>query len=159
MISSNNLLVNKSNPFLGTIIIPGDKSISHRSVILGSLADGKLTVSNFLNSEDCLCTVSAMQQLGAQIDIDNTSLSINGMGLTQLKAPKNVIDAGNSGTLIRLLSGVLATQNFDSIITGDSSLKKRPMRRFNLSTRYFLLVIYWFQIGITLNIKRCHVIL
>ena len=129
MTSSNNLLVNKSNPFLGTIIIPGDKSISHRSVILGSLTDGQLTVSNFLNSEDCLCTVSAMQQLGAQIDIDNTSLSINGMGLTQLKAPKNVIDAGNSGTLIRLLTGLLATQNFDSIITGDSSLKKRPMRR------------------------------
>ncbi len=88
MSSSNNLLVNKSNPFIGTILIPGDKSISHRSVILGSLANGHLSVKNFLNSEDCLCTVSAMQQLGAKIIVDNTSLTIAGLGLTQLSEPK-----------------------------------------------------------------------
>jgi 3-phosphoshikimate 1-carboxyvinyltransferase len=129
MSSSNNLLVNKSNPFIGTILIPGDKSISHRSVILGSLANGQLSVKNFLNSEDCLCTVSAMQQLGAKIVIDNTSLSIDGLGLTQLKEPTNTIDAGNSGTLMRLLTGVLAIQNFNSKITGDSSLNSRPMKR------------------------------
>ena len=129
MSSSNNLLVNKSNPFIGTILIPGDKSISHRSVILGALANGKLTVKNFLNSDDCLCTVSAMQQLGAKIVVDNTSLTIDGLGLTQLKKPKHMIDAGNSGTLMRLLTGVLAIQNFNSAITGDSSLKKRPMKR------------------------------
>jgi 3-phosphoshikimate 1-carboxyvinyltransferase len=129
MNSSNNLLVNKSNPFIGTIIIPGDKSISHRSVILGSLSNGQVSVKNFLNSEDCLCTVSAMRQLGAKIVIDNTSLTIDGLGLTGLKNPANVIDAGNSGTLIRLLTGVLAIQNFNSEITGDSSLKERPMKR------------------------------
>ncbi len=129
MSSSNNLLVNKSNPFIGTILIPGDKSISHRSVILGSLANGHLSVKNFLNSEDCLCTVSAMQQLGAKIIVDNTSLTIAGLGLTQLSEPKNTIDAGNSGTLIRLLTGVLANQKFTSTITGDSSLRTRPMKR------------------------------
>ena len=126
---TTNLLVNKSNPFYGTIFIPGDKSISHRSVILGSLANGRLTVKNFLNSEDCLNTVAAMKQLGASIDIDNTTLSINGIGLNQLNQPDGIIDAGNSGTLIRLLAGILAAQNFDSTITGDSSLKQRPMKR------------------------------
>jgi 3-phosphoshikimate 1-carboxyvinyltransferase len=126
---SNNLLVNKSNPFIGTIVIPGDKSISHRSVILGALTNGQLSVKNFLNSEDCLCTVSAMQQLGAKIIVDNTSLTIDGLGLTQLTEPINTIDAGNSGTLIRLLTGVLANQNFTSTITGDSSLRTRPMKR------------------------------
>ena len=129
MTSSNNLLVNKSNPFIGTIFIPGDKSISHRSVILGSLTNGKLTVKNFLNSEDCLCTVTAMQQLGVNIEIDDTTLNIDGIGLSRLKEPTDIIDAGNSGTLMRLLTGVLAIQNFDSTITGDSSLKRRPMKR------------------------------
>jgi 3-phosphoshikimate 1-carboxyvinyltransferase len=129
MSSSNNLLVNKSNPFIGTISIPGDKSISHRSVILGSLTNGQLIVKNFLNSEDCLHTVSAMQQLGAKIVVDDTSLCIDGLGLTQLKEPKSIIDAGNSGTLMRLLTGILAIQNFNSKITGDSSLIRRPMKR------------------------------
>jgi len=129
MSSSNNLLVNKSNPFIGNILIPGDKSISHRSVILGSLADGQLLVKNFLNSEDCLCTVSAMQKLGVKIAVDNTSLCIDGLGLNQLKKPTDTIDAGNSGTLMRLLTGLLAIQNFDSVITGDSSLVRRPMKR------------------------------
>jgi 3-phosphoshikimate 1-carboxyvinyltransferase len=129
MSSSNNLLVNKSNPFVGTIHIPGDKSISHRSVILGSLSNGHLSVKNFLNSDDCLCTVSAMQQLGAKIVVDKSSLSIEGLGLTRLKEPTNIIDAGNSGTLMRLLTGVLAIQNYNTEITGDSSLRRRPMKR------------------------------
>ena len=129
MTTSNHLIVNKSNPLIGKIKIPGDKSISHRSIILGSLSEGQLTISNFLNSSDCIATIHAMRQLGVDISIDNNSVFIEGKGLDGLNKPKNVIDAGNSGTLIRLLSGILAAQEFKSVITGDESLKTRPMAR------------------------------
>ncbi len=129
MTSPNHLIVNKSNPLIGTIPIPGDKSISHRSIILGSLSVGKLKISNFLTSTDCIATVNAMRQLGADITIDDNQVIIKGHGLGGLKQPSDIIDAGNSGTLIRLLSGVLAAQDFNSSLTGDESLKKRPMAR------------------------------
>ncbi len=129
MTSPNHLIVNKSNPLFGTIPIPGDKSISHRSIILGSLSVGQLKISNFLTSTDCIATVNAMKQLGADITMDDNQVYINGNGLFGLKEPSDVIDAGNSGTLIRLLSGILAVQDFNSSITGDESLKKRPMAR------------------------------
>ena len=129
MSSSNNLIVNKSKPFLGRVIIPGDKSISHRSIILGSLAKGKLTITNFLKSDDCLQTISAMRSLGAKIINFNEQIIIEGMGLNNIKKPNKIIDAGNSGTLIRLLTGILSVQNFSSTITGDDSLNSRPMRR------------------------------
>ena len=129
MSSSNNLIVNKSKPFLGKVIIPGDKSISHRSIILGSLAKGKLTITNFLKSDDCLQTISAMRSLGAKIINFNEQIIIEGMGLNNIKKPNKIIDAGNSGTLIRLLTGILSVQNFSSTITGDDSLNSRPMRR------------------------------
>jgi len=129
MTSPNHLIVNKSNPLIGKIPIPGDKSISHRSIILGSLSEGQLKISNFLTSTDCIATVNAMRQLGADIAMDDNQVLIKGNGLYGLKAPSNIIDAGNSGTLIRLLSGILAVQDFNSSITGDESLKKRPMAR------------------------------
>jgi 3-phosphoshikimate 1-carboxyvinyltransferase len=129
MSSSNNLIINKSNPFLGKIIIPGDKSISHRSIILGSIAKGKLSITNFLKSDDCLQTISAMKSLGAKITDSNEQIMIEGIGLDKIKQPDDVIDAGNSGTLIRLLTGILSVQNFSSTITGDESLNSRPMRR------------------------------
>ena len=125
----NNLIVNKSDALYGKIIIPGDKSISHRSIILGCITEGNLTIKNFLHSDDCLKTISAMKQLGANISVDKEIISISGKGLHGLTKPKNIIDAGNSGTLIRLLTGILATQKFTSSLTGDSSLRSRPMER------------------------------
>ena len=97
MSSSNNLIVNKSKPFLGKIIIPGDKSISHRSIIIGSLAEGKLSITNFLRSDDCLHTISAMRSLGAKITDLKEQIIIEGIGLNNLTKPKNIIYAGNSG--------------------------------------------------------------
>ena len=129
MSSSNNLIVNNSKSFLGKLVIPGDKSISHRSIILGSIAKGKLIINNFLKSDDCLHTISAMRNLGAKITEHKEQIMIEGIGLDNIKKPKNIIDAGNSGTLIRLLSGILSTQNFTSRITGDESLILRPMKR------------------------------
>ncbi len=129
MSSSKNLIINKSKPLIGNLKIPGDKSISHRSIILGALSNGELTVSNFLTSDDCNATVNAMRELGADISINDNQVQIKGNGLFSLKKPKQIIDAGNSGTLIRLLTGVLAVQDFDSMITGDDSIKKRPMGR------------------------------
>ncbi len=129
MSSPNNLIINRSKPLIGNLKIPGDKSISHRSIILGALSDGELTISNFLTSDDCNATIKAMRELGADISINDNQVHIKGKGLFSLKKPKQIIDAGNSGTLIRLLTGVLAVQDFDSVITGDDSLKKRPMGR------------------------------
>ena len=129
MSSSNNLIVNKSKPFLGKVIIPGDKSISHRSIILGSLVKGKLAITNFLKSDDCLHTIAAMRSLGAKITNLNEQIMIEGIGLNNIKKPNKTIDAGNSGTLIRLLTGILSVQNFSSTITGDESLNSRPMGR------------------------------
>ena len=129
MSSSNNIIVNNSRPFLGKLMIPGDKSISHRSIILGSIATGKLVITNFLKSDDCLHTISAMRNLGAKITDHKEQIMIEGIGLDNIKEPKKIIDAGNSGTLIRLLTGILSAQNFTSSITGDESLSSRPMKR------------------------------
>jgi 3-phosphoshikimate 1-carboxyvinyltransferase len=111
------------------VIIPGDKSISHRSIILGSMVKGKIIITNFLKSDDCLQTISAMKSLGAKITAFNEQIMIEGMGLNNIKKPNKIIKAGNSGTLIRLLTGILSVQNFSSTITGDESLNTRPMRR------------------------------
>ena len=129
MTLSNNLVVNKSGPLLGNIKIPGDKSISHRSIILGSLAEGEMIITNFLESDDCQCTINAMKNLGAEISFYDKKVFIRGNGLFNLKAPQSEIDAGNSGTLMRLLTGLLSVQNFKSSITGDESLLSRPMER------------------------------
>jgi 3-phosphoshikimate 1-carboxyvinyltransferase len=109
--------------------VPGDKSISHRSVILASMSNGTCVIRGFLPSEDCLCTVAAMRALGIQIEnADETTLIVHGKRRT-FTAPKHPIDCGNSGTTMRLLAGLLAGQPFRSRLTGDPSLSKRPMRR------------------------------
>lgn len=113
----------------GDITIPGDKSISHRSVMLGSIAEGITEVTGFLQGEDCHATVEAFKSMGVQIKESHSTLTIQGVGLHGLKAPNKIIDLGNSGTSMRLLSGILAGQKFDSQLTGDASLCKRPMMR------------------------------
>lgn len=114
----------------GTIIIPGDKSISHRSVMLSSLAETPVQVNNFLFSEDCLSTIACMKELGATIEFTGEQqVTIQGRGFYGLTEPNDVLNAGNSGTTLRLLSGILAAQPFFSVITGDSSLRRRPMGR------------------------------
>jgi 3-phosphoshikimate 1-carboxyvinyltransferase len=114
----------------GEIAIPGDKSISHRSVIFSSIAEGRSVVSNFLPGEDNFRTVGAFRKMGVRIEEkENGTLEIHGLGLNGLKEPDDVIDCGNSGTTIRLLSGLLAAQSFFSVLTGDQYLRKRPMKR------------------------------
>tara|TARA_B100001142_G_C14320255_1_gene650122 strand:- start:684 stop:1988 length:1305 start_codon:yes stop_codon:yes gene_type:complete len=129
MTNSSSLIINQPNNLTGEIFIPGDKSITHRAIMLGSLSNGRLDIKNSLLSEDCKRTIDAFIKLGVDITIDDTTISIYGKGLNALKPPCSIIDAGNSGTLARLISGVLAVQNFDSSISGDSSLVKRPMKR------------------------------
>lgn len=110
--------------------MPGDKSIAHRAVILGGISRGQGLISNFPASADCLSTVACLASLGVRIDrIDGTTLRIHGGGLRGLKPPLGPLDAGNSGTTLRLLSGLLAGQTFSVTVTGDDSLRRRPMRR------------------------------
>jgi len=114
----------------GTARVPGDKSISHRSIMLGAIADGTTTVDGFLEGEDALSTLKAFQAMGVQIDgPENGRVVIHGVGRDGLKAPAGDLYVGNSGTSMRLLAGLLAGQNFDVTMTGDVSLSKRPMER------------------------------
>lgn len=113
----------------GTIEVPGDKSISHRAAILASINYGETEISNYLLSEDCIATLKCFQSMGVDIQIDKTNVLVNGMGSNSLKKPNEILDVGNSGTGIRLLTGLLAGQNFSSKITGDFSIRNRPMDR------------------------------
>jgi len=114
----------------GEARVPGDKSISHRSIMLGALADGETRVSGFLEGEDALATVAAFRAMGVSIEgPDEGRVTIQGAGIQGLRAPAEPLDMGNSGTSMRLLSGILAGQPFDSVLTGDASLQGRPMGR------------------------------
>ncbi len=114
----------------GRIRVPGDKSVSHRSIMLGSLAKGTTHVTGFLEGDDSLATLRAFQDMGVKIDGPNKgNVTIQGVGLRGLKKPNNPLDMGNSGTAMRLMSGILAGQNFDCELIGDASLSKRPMKR------------------------------
>ena len=113
----------------GEISVPGDKSISHRSIMLGSIAKGITTVTGFLRGEDNMATLNAFRAMGVQIEDDGTTLKIHGRGLHGLSEPEDMLDCGNSGTSIRLLTGLLSGQSFFSVLTGDKYLRKRPMRR------------------------------
>ncbi len=124
------LVLEKANKLKGNIFVPGDKSISHRSLILGSIAQGEMRIYNFLNSLDCLSTLECMRALGVEVKRDsNDSLTIKGKGLYGLQESKVILDVGNSGTTMRLLTGLLSGQNFYSVLNGDNSIKKRPMKR------------------------------
>lgn len=113
----------------GEVTIPGDKSISHRAVMFGSLAEGTTEVTNFLQGADCLSTIDAFRKMGVEIENTPEKILIHGKGLHGLTAPSCVLDMGNSGTTTRLISGILAGQTFESTLTGDASIQKRPMRR------------------------------
>ena len=113
----------------GEITVPGDKSISHRAIMLGSIAHGITKIDNFLMGEDCLSTIECFRKMGVEIDVNSDNVIVSGVGLNGLKEPSGILDAGNSGTTTRLISGILAGQRFKSTITGDDSLKTRPMKR------------------------------
>jgi len=113
----------------GTLTIPGDKSVSHRSVMFGAIATGKTTVDGFLLGEDCLSTIDCFRKLGVKIDVEGTSVSIDSPGIDGWQEPTEILYTGNSGTTTRLMLGILAGSNVHSVMTGDASIGKRPMRR------------------------------
>lgn len=128
-------LERSTKPLTGHIYVPGDKSISHRSVMFGAIADGTTEITGFLQGADCLSTIDCFKQMGVIIEHSQRPLNgvptitVHGKGLHGLKAPSSTLYAGNSGTTTRLISGILAAQPFDSMITGDSSIERRPMNR------------------------------
>lgn len=122
--------IEKKSSLKGDFTIPGDKSISHRAVMLGAISEGDTVIHHFLEAEDCINTIKCFQKLGISIEeTDDKSIIVHGQGLYGLNVPKNALDVGNSGTTIRLLSGILAAQNFESEISGDNSIVRRPMAR------------------------------
>lgn len=125
----------KATHLRGTIAVPADKSISHRSIMFGALAEGTTTVRNFLRGEDCYSTLHAFQSLGVPIHDDGQTITIEGQGFNGLKPAQDPIDIGNSGTTIRLMMGILAGQPFTTTLFGDNSLNKRPMNRVMLPLR------------------------
>lgn len=123
-------LLNKAESGLsGTIVVPGDKSISHRAVMFGAMANGTTNVSGFLPGDDCLSTIACFRQMGVAIKQEGDKVTVEGKGLDGLKEPNGVLDVGNSGTTIRLLLGVLSGRPFHSVVVGDDSIGKRPMAR------------------------------
>ncbi|MGH8285153.1 MAG: 3-phosphoshikimate 1-carboxyvinyltransferase [Steroidobacteraceae bacterium] len=113
----------------GELAVPGDKSISHRALMLGGIADGPTMITGFLASEDCLATLAALQQLGVRIERDGANVTVHGVGTDGLRAPRAPLHMGNAGTAMRLSMGLLAAQRFDSTLIGDESLTRRPMER------------------------------
>lgn len=113
----------------GRLRVPGDKSISHRAVMFGSISKGITRITGFLNGADCISTISIFKKMGIDIEMNGTSVIVKGNGLHGLKRPDSILDCGNSGTTTRLVSGILSAQNFTSILTGDKSIQKRPMNR------------------------------
>lgn len=117
------------NSFKGEVTVPGDKSISHRSIMLGSLAKGDTEVYGFLQGADCLSSIDCFRKMGVEIENKGDIVVIHGRGLRGLQAPTDTLDVGNSGTTTRLMSGILAAQQFASRVNGDASIQKRPMKR------------------------------
>lgn len=124
-----NMNITKSAGLRGELAIPGDKSISHRAIMFGALADGTTEITNFLQGADCLSTISCFQAMGVKIENHADKAFIHGVGLHGLKAPEKMLDVGNSGTTTRLISGILSGQRFTSTLNGDASIQKRPMKR------------------------------
>ena len=122
-------VTSKCGPLKGSIKVPGDKSISHRSIMLGSIATGVTKVSGFLEGEDSLATLNSFKEMGVEIERKGSNITINGVGMHGLREPAKPLNLGNSGTSIRLMSGLLSAQSFNSVLCGDESLSKRPMAR------------------------------
>lgn len=123
------MIFTKVNSLKGEVTIPGDKSISHRAVMFGSLAKGTTEVTNFLQGADCLSTISCFRKLGIEIENTSQRILIHGKGLHGLTEPSDILDTGNSGTTTRLISGILAGQHFTTVLNGDASIQTRPMKR------------------------------
>jgi 5-enolpyruvylshikimate-3-phosphate synthase len=121
--------IQKGNGLKGEISVPGDKSISHRAIMLASLANGNSEISGFLEGEDCLATIEVFKKMGVNISKNEEKFVVEGRGLHGLASPSSPLDFRNSGTSVRLCSGVLAAQQFSSTLLGDSSLSSRPMTR------------------------------
>lgn len=121
--------INSANYLQGTINLPGDKSISHRAAMFSALAEGETKISNFASSADCASTLECLKGLGVEISRDGSNVFIKGVGKKGFTKPEMQLDCGNSGTTMRLMCGILAGQNFDSVLIGDESLSKRPMKR------------------------------
>ena len=121
--------LHKAAHIRGEITVPGDKSISHRSVMFGSIAKGTTEIHNFLEGADCLSTIGCFRRMAIEIENKNGTVIVHGKGMHGLTAPSGTLDCGNSGTTTRLISGILAPQNFDVTLTGDESIQKRPMKR------------------------------
>ncbi len=121
--------ITKVKHLKGEITVPGDKSISHRSIMFGALANGTTVVTNFLQGADCISTIECFRTLGIPIENNNNTIIIHGKGLHGLSAPDHELYTGNSGTTTRLISGILAAQNFTTTLNGDASIQKRPMKR------------------------------
>lgn len=127
---ANQLTIHSGHSLIGQCRVPGDKSISHRAVIFGSIAEGRTRIRNFLNGHDCFATVNVMRALGVRIDERSaTELVVVGVGLNGLQEPEDVLDCANSGTTIRLMTGLLAGQSFASVLTGSEQIRRRPMGR------------------------------
>jgi 3-phosphoshikimate 1-carboxyvinyltransferase len=123
------MIIQPARRICGELRLPGDKSISHRAAIISALERGRTRITNFATSEDCAATLACLSQLGVKIERDGTSVDIEGVGLQGLSAPQAPLDCGNSGSTMRMLAGVLAGQDFVSTLTGDASLRSRPMKR------------------------------
>lgn len=121
--------IKKQTGLRGTLTVPGDKSISHRAVMFGALAKGTTRITHFLEGADCLSTISCFRKMGIEIERNQDQILVHGKGLHGLQAPSGTLDVGNSGTTTRLISGILAGQNFSSEIDGDASIRTRPMKR------------------------------
>ena len=124
------MIFTRTKNLKGSITVPGDKSISHRAVMFGALAEGLTEVEGFLPGADCLSTIDCFRRMGISIEEqDAARLLIHGKGLHGLKKPADILDTGNSGTTTRLISGILSGQDFETTLTGDASIQKRPMGR------------------------------
>ncbi len=121
--------IKKQTNLRGTLTVPGDKSISHRAVMFGSLANATTRITHFLEGADCLSTISCFRKMGIDIDRNGDEILVHGKGLHGLSAPTGILDVGNSGTTTRLISGILAGQKFTSELDGDDSIRTRPMKR------------------------------
>lgn len=123
------MILKQAKSLQGVLTVPGDKSISHRSIMLGALAEGTTEVHGFLQGADCLSSIACFEKMGVSIENKKELVRIHGLGLHKLKLPSDTLDVGNSGTTTRLMSGILAAQPFTSIVDGDASIRKRPMKR------------------------------
>ncbi|MBI2150914.1 MAG: 3-phosphoshikimate 1-carboxyvinyltransferase, partial [Acidobacteria bacterium] len=137
MIHADRLEITPAVRIAGVASVPGDKAISHRLAMIGAIAGGETVIHNFARSADCQSTLDCLRRLGASIEQDGSTVTVEGRGLQGLRAPVDVLDAGNSGSTVRMMSGILAGFPFQSTFIGDDSLSRRPMKRIIEPLRRF----------------------